>query len=103
MDPPSVGAPTRVRCSLLVLLFPLEPPMSPFSFFPLVSLFVHLRSPHGVVSCRPPFPFLPPHFYLRFSHHSHSLGISIQPIYRNPFILSGFQFTSFLPLRATFF
>lgn len=45
-------------------------------FFPLVSLFVH-RSPSSTLSTRRlalSFPLPSPHFYLRFSHHSHSLG-----------------------------
>jgi hypothetical protein len=81
----------------------LNPPCPRSRFSPLVSLFC----PSSIASRRrllsTAFPLPSPHLYLRFSHHSHSLGISIQPIYRNPFILYGFQFTSFLPLRATFF
>ena len=76
--------PCQVRRSCLVLLFPLEPPMSPFLFFPPgLSLLVHLRSPH-VVFCRPPdpFPFLLPTSTFAFlttvtpwNTHCHFIGI----------------------------
>lgn len=77
----SLGAPARVWWSCWFCFSLLERPMSPFSFFPLVSLFVHLRSSHVVFGRPPSFPLPPlPTFYLRFSHHSHSLGTSIRSI-----------------------
>ena len=102
-----VGAPAWVRHSWLVLLFPLEPPMSPFSFFPPSLSFCppSIASPSSSVD-RPSFPLPSPHFYLRFSHHSHSLENNWNYFARftgNPFIPSGFHLLRLLFILSFIF
>jgi hypothetical protein len=104
--PPSVGAPTlapRPDSSCWVCFFPslLKPHVPILAFPPSSLLFVHLRSPHDVSVDRRILP-LSPHFYLRFSHHSHSLAIAIRSLFWNPFIPSGSHSPYFLPWSITF-